>query len=199
MPTRWQGAFGTAVVLLLTAALVVLDITVGAVHRWGATHSITVDTVCGVLIVLITVLVINQVLARRSLDDRKRAIAAQAAILSAQAARTVRTTRDALTGGEEEEENARDELRSYMTMLLIAAPLLIDASTPRVFLEEAQTLAGQLARTLSKLHDDDFDPTVAGARLDDAVAAVRAVASPLVAVLTADQRSAVTPDPQPSP
>lgn len=178
-------------VLLGTAAFVVLDLADTAVRRWGDRHAITVDTVCGMLVVLITVLVVNQVLARRSLEDRKTAIAAQAAIVLSQAVRTVRATRAALSGGADDEESARDETRSYMTMLLIAAPLLIDASTARHFLEQAQALAGELAHALGDLRNESPDPTTSSARLDGAVASLRTAAAPLMAVLTDDQRSAV--------
>jgi hypothetical protein len=192
--TRWQGGIATGVVLLATAAFVVLDLTDAAVRRWGTAHTITVDTLCGVLVVLITVLVVNQVLARRTLEQRASAIAAQAAILLSQAVRTVRAVRAAL-GDAEELESAREEMRSYATMLLIAAPVLIDAARARAFLEQGQALAGELARILGDLREESADRAAATARLDGAVSSLRAAAAPLMAVLTPDQRSAVTSGP----
>ena len=43
---------------------------------------------------------------------------------------------------------ASDEVRTYMTMLLIAAPILVDAKVPRTFSEQAQKLGAQLVQTL---------------------------------------------------
>ncbi len=194
MRTRWQSGLATGVVLLGTTALIVLDLADEGVRRWGARHPITVDTVCGMLVVLITVLVVNQVLARRALRDRASAIAAQAAIVLGQAARTVRTARAALNGDAEQEESAREETRSYMTMLLIAAPVLIDAALARAFLEQSQLLARELARVLADLSDDAADRAATSAKLDAAVASLRTAAAPLMAVLTPDQRSAVASD-----
>ncbi|MGZ4294373.1 MAG: hypothetical protein ACXVRM_09050 [Solirubrobacteraceae bacterium] len=64
-----------------------------------------------------------------------------------QAVRTVQTAGATLDGAGDLEA-AGDDLRSYGTMLLIAAPLLIDGALSRTFLEEAQSLAGELVRAL---------------------------------------------------
>jgi hypothetical protein len=108
----------------------------------------------GILVLLVTILVVNRVLNVRQLRGRSRAIAAQAAIVMSQAARATRAVVSVLKG-DSNRESASDELRTYMTMLLISAPLLIDADLSRTFLEEAQTLAGQLAHVMSATRSSD--------------------------------------------
>lgn len=114
-------------------------------------------------------LIADRVVHARHLRDRPRAIAVQAAIVMTQAALTAQTA-GATLDGTGDLEAAGDDLRSYGTMLLIAAPLLIHAPLSRTFLEEAQSLAGELARALHAL-----------------------------AILSPEQREAVTEDPTTSP
>ncbi len=80
MLTRWQGGLAATVVTLVTAGLVILDLADTGVRAWGASHAITTDTVAGLLVLLITVLVVDQVVRLRQINDRSRAVAAQAAI-----------------------------------------------------------------------------------------------------------------------
>ena len=138
-------AWGAALAVTLVAlVLAVLDLDDGSVRRWWGRHAFTTSIVSGILVLLVTVLIVNRVLSVRQLRDRSRAIAAQAAIVMSQAARATRAIVAVLKGGDR--DTASDELRTYMTMLLISAPVLIDASLSRTFLEEAQTLGAELAR-----------------------------------------------------
>jgi hypothetical protein len=75
-------------------------------------------------------------------------------------------------------------------MLLIAAPVLIEISVPRAFLEEAQQLAAVLASTLAALSKRPAEEGGSIARLDDAVGRLRAAATPLLQILTPAQRAA---------
>jgi hypothetical protein len=68
-------------------------------------------------------------------------------IVMNQAARASKAM-SAVLDGVGDRETASDELRTYALMLLIAAPVMIDARMSRNFLEDAQRLAGELARTL---------------------------------------------------
>jgi hypothetical protein len=95
--------------------------------------------------------------------------------------------------GTGDREAAGDELRSYGTMLLIAAPMLIDAAMSRAFLEEAQRLAGELARALHA-HRRGTAGETERARLDDAIQRMRGASAPLLAILNPEQREAVTED-----
>jgi len=190
MPSReWTGAFTISVVAV---GLAVLDIFDGSVHRWWAEHAFTTSLVGGILVLLVTVLIADRVIHARQLRDRSRAIAAQAAIVMTQAARTSQTV-IAVLEGSGDRETAGDELRSYGMMLLIAAPLLIEASLSRTFLEEAQRLAGELVRVLYADRRGTAGETER-ARLNDAVGRMRSASEPLLAILTAEQREAVTDD-----
>lgn len=131
MPSReWSGALTISVIAVVLAALDIFD---GSVHRWWVEHAFTTSLVGGIMVLLVTVLVADRVIHARQLRDRSRAIAAQAAIVMTQAARTSQTA-IAVLEGTGDHESASDELRSYGTMLLIAAPLLIEEALSRAFL-----------------------------------------------------------------
>jgi hypothetical protein len=166
------------------------------VHRWWDEHAFTTSLVGGILVLLVTVLIADRVIHRRQLRDRSRAIAAQAAIVMTQAARSVQTAK-AMLDGTGDTEAAGDDLRAYGMMLLIAAPMLIDAALSRTFLEEAQGLGGELARALHATRGGTGG-TAERARLNDAVQRMRTASLPLLAILSPEQREAVTEDPESS-
>jgi len=95
----------------------------------------------GLLVLLITVLVVNQLLNRRQSRQRAHAIAAQAAIMVAQAARSAKAI-SSLLDGSGDRDAASDGFRTYMMMLLICAPVLMDDPVARRFLEQSQYLGG---------------------------------------------------------
>jgi hypothetical protein len=184
----WQSGFASVVAVLAMIGLVVADVTDGALRRWWAAHALTTDTVSGVLVLLVTVLVVNQVLRRRQIRDRSRAIAAQAAIMMVQATRTSQAVSAALSGSGDRGA-ATDEVRTYMMMLLVGAPVLIDARTSRSFLEEAQRLGGEMTRALTAMGREQ--PAVPSARIDDSVARLRVASAPLLSLLNLDELAAV--------
>jgi hypothetical protein len=188
--SRGQAWLGALAVTLITAVLAVLDITDRSVRRWWSEHSFTTSVVSGILVLLVTILVVNRVVYVRQLRGRSRAIAAQAAIVMTQAARATRAMVSVLKG-DGNREAAADELRTYMTMLLISAPVLIDADISRAFLEEAQTLGGQLARAAASARDGTPSAEL-GARLDAAADRLRAASEPLLQILDPEERLAVT-------
>ena len=63
----------------------------------------------------------------------------------------------------------------------------------RAFLEEAQRLAGELARAVHA-HRRGTAGETERARLDDAVQRMRGASAPLLAILNPEQREAVTED-----
>jgi hypothetical protein len=184
---EWAGAAAVTILALVLAALDILD---GAVRRWWAEHAFTTSLVGGLLVLLVTVLIADRVVHARQLRDRSRAIAAQAAIVLTQATRTVQLA-DAVLDGNGDTEAAGDALQSYGAMLLIAAPMLIDATMSRAFLEEAQRLAGELIRTLHA-HRKGTAGAAERTRLDQGIDSMRVAAQPLMAILTPQQREAVT-------
>ena len=106
---------------LITAALVVGELTSTGQRRWWAVRPLTTDTVSELLVLLITVLVVNQLLNRRQNRQRGHAVAAQAAIMATQAARSVKAV-SALLNGSGDRDAAADGFRTYMMVLLIGAP-----------------------------------------------------------------------------
>ena len=139
-------------------------------RRWWATHALTTDTVSGLLVLLITLLVVDQVVRLRQINDRARAVAAQAAIIMAQAVRAVARGTQGRGGRRRRSDRdaAADELRTYMMMLMVGAPVLIDARASRTFLEQAQAVAGLLALSLGETASSSASASV-DSRLDGAV------------------------------
>jgi hypothetical protein len=190
---RWPARSATAIVVAGVTALVALDLSDGSVRHWWAGHPLTTNIAAGLLVVLITVLVVDQVVRQRQLQDRSRAIAAQVAIVATQARRAMEAVTSAIDGQGDRDASV-DETRTYMTMLLIAAPLLIDAQLARAFLEAAQDLGGELVKALMATAGSDGATPAADGRMSDAVERVRLSAEPLLKVLGAEERVAVTGD-----
>jgi hypothetical protein len=194
--SRWQGGLAAIVVTLLAAVLVVLDINDEAMRRWWDGHAITTDTVSGLLVLMITLLVVDQVVSLRQINDRARAVAAQAAIVMTQAMRASQAVSQATATGAkpEDRDTAGDELRTYMMMLLVAAPVLIDVRVSRAFLEQAQLVAAEMARALGVRARSLKPGTLADARLDDAVQQLRCASTPLLQVLDPETQAAIRGD-----
>jgi hypothetical protein len=193
MLTRMQGGLAAAVVIPVTVGLVVLDLTDVGFREWWAARPLTTDTVAGVLVLLVTVLVVDQVVRSRQVNDRSRAVAAQAAILMGQAARSSKAVSSALDGSGDSAA-ASDAFRTYMLMLLVGAPVLIDATVSRKFLEEAQLLGAELARALASMTGTPDATTTASARLAEALDRLRKAAAPLLRPLNLEELLAAAGD-----
>jgi uncharacterized membrane protein YcjF (UPF0283 family) len=195
MLSRWWGWLAALAVTLITAALMIGEVTDTAMRRWWATHALTTDTVSGVLVLLITLLVVDQVLRLRQINDRARAVAAQAAIIMSQAVRASRAVTQGVADGAagSDRDAAADELRTYMMMLMVGAPVLIDARASRTFLEQAQAVAGLLALSLGETANSSASASV-DSRLDGAVQRLRETSTPVLSVLDPQARAAVLGD-----
>jgi hypothetical protein len=190
--TRWYGGFAAVAVMLLTIALVTLELTDPGFRRWWETRPLTTATVSGVLVVLVTVLVVNQVITRRQISDRSRAIAAQAGIVMAQAVRAARAVTAALAGTGDRAA-ATDEVRTYMIMLLVGAPVLIDTPVSRDFLEQAQHLGGEMARVAGLIGKTSGAREDSQARIDRSVARLRTASAPLLQLIDFKELTAADP------
>lgn len=190
-----MGGLAAIVATLLTAALVILDVTDVAMRRWWDGHALTTDTVSGLLVLLITLLVVDQVVRLRQINSRARAVAAQAAIIMTQAGRTLSAVTQAVAkgAGDSDRDAASDEVRTYMMMLLVGAPVLIDAQMSRNFLEQAQAVGGLMAISVG-MTAKSSGPAAKDARLDDAVQRLRAASTPLLQVLDPESQAAVRGD-----
>jgi hypothetical protein len=184
-PQEWIAAAVMAVVL----ALIALDLVDDSFNTWFDHHSFTTDAVSTLLGLAVAALVVDRISDRRRLRDRAQVMAAQGAMIAAQGLRTSQAV-TAVLAGQGDRDGAANELRTYLTMMLTGAPVLMDAPQTRVFLETSQHLAAELARALVVTragdHPDDVDQ-----RLDDAAAQVRATVEPLLETLNLDQQSAV--------
>jgi hypothetical protein len=194
--SRWEGGLAATVITLLTAVLVVLDINDKAMRRWWDGHALTTDTVAGLLVLLITLLVVDQVVSLRQINDRARAVAAQAAIIMTQAMRASRAVDQGTAKGADpgDRDTAADELRTYMMMLLVGAPVLIDERVSRAFLEQAQVVAAEMARALGVTARSPRPGTLADKRLDNSVQQLRTASTPLLQVLDPETQAAVRGD-----
>jgi len=119
--------------------------------------------------------------------------------------------------GQGDRDAAVDEFRTYMMMLLVAAPVLIDAKVSRDFLEQAQVLGAELAKALAATAKPTggaanapakpADGTAgapahqagagkaSAARLNEAVQRLRTASTPLLQVLDPETRSIIRGDP----
>jgi hypothetical protein len=173
--------------MTVVLALIALDLVDHALNAWFDRHSFATDAISTLLGLAVAALVFDRISARRSLRDRAQVMAAQGAMIAAQALRATRSVTSALDGSVERDA-AADELRTFMTMMLTGAPALMDAPQTRKFLEASQHLAAELARALgvtrSGDHPDDVDQ-----RLNDAADQVRVTVQPLLRRLDVEQQS----------
>lgn len=180
MLTRWQGWFGALAVTLVTLGLVMGEVDDAGFRRWWAGRPLTTDTVAGLLVLLITLLVVDQVVRLRQVRARAQATAAQAVIVLSEAERAARAVSAARSdaGGR---EAAIEQMRTYAIMLLVAAPVLIEAKLSRDFLEQAQQLAGEMARLLAAMAKRKPGAEApSGDRMDEALERLRAVSVPVL-------------------
>ena len=190
MPTRLLGWGAAVLATVITLAIVVGELTDARQRRWWAARPLTTDTVSGLLVLLVTVLVVNQLLNRRQARQRGHAVAAQAAIMVAQGARSAKAV-SSLIDGSGDRDAASDGFRSYMMMLLTGAPVLINDPIARHFLEQAQYLGGIMARTLTLIDGSPHGPAVSADGLNDAMQQLRSAAAPLLQQLNPEMRDAI--------
>jgi hypothetical protein len=192
---RWVGAAAIAGTLI---ALVACEIWVTAVRSWWDAHSFTGDVISSLLVVGATVLIIDEILARRQRRDRAVSVAVQVLIVYGQALRAY----DALTArpdalsvwhGTDDDQlvGARDEVRSLSSMILAASPSLFDDPEARLFLDEVQRLVGTMyaapALGFSASAASDVESMVA--RLSASKARVDGRVTPLAARLPKQYRA----------
>jgi hypothetical protein len=190
---HWRGWLAAIGATLVTAVLVIAEIDDAGLRHWWSGHALTTDTVSGLLVLLITFLVVNQVVKRRQIRDTSRAVAAQGAIIVGQAIRSANAVSAALDGSGHRDA-ASDEVRTYMIMLLVGAPVLIEGRVSRNLLEQAQHLGAEMTRVLLNLAKERGASGKQDARLNDAIAGLRSAAAPVIQQLNLDELIAAGAD-----
>jgi hypothetical protein len=175
----------------VTAALVALvacDVWIGGVRTWWDRHSLTGSVVSSLLVVAVTALVIDEVVARRQRRERSVSVAVQGLIVYGQARRAY----DAITtGGTEESHSATgapEELRTLASMLLTASPSLFDDPVARRFLEQLERFSASMFGTASA-RSRGVPGADDRARLASEMSRLQATVKPLLARIPSEDRS----------
>ncbi len=177
---RRAAAVGTTGLLV---GLVACDLWVTGVRTWWDRHSFTSCVVSSLLVLGVTVLIIDEVLARRQRKERSVSVAVQAVIVYGQARHSYEAVMAAVVAGSDRgagdgvvaeqgaQVDASDEVRILASMILIASPVLFDDPEARLFLEDVQRLAATMYGALSLRKISPEPPTGDG---DDTLVRLRA-------------------------
>jgi hypothetical protein len=193
-----------AVIALALMLLVVCDLSVQGFRVWFDNHSLTASIVSNLLVLGVTALIVDEVVARRQRNERASTVAVQAAIVYDQAQRTYSSLLAAAdqagepASGAPEDENeapgpendAPEELRALANMLLTSSPSLFDDPQARLFLEDVQRLTGVMFRASStSLIGHAGKPSREA--ITTAMDRLHASATPLIQRLSAGYRAAI--------
>jgi hypothetical protein len=168
-------------------AIVACDLWIASFRDWWDRHSLTGSIVSSLLVLGVTALIVDEILARRQRRERATSVAVQGMIVYTQAVRAYA----ALTGTGTDESDLGEEMRSLANMILTASPSLFDDPQARVFLENLQRLAGEMVRTIPSSGLVSGQPSDDRAQLAAAMSAVRTSRLPLLARLPAQYASSV--------
>ena len=174
-------------------ALVACDLWVAGVRTWWDRHSLTSSVVSSLLVLAVTALIVDEVVARRQRRQRSVSVAVQGLIVYGQARRAY----EAVTGSAAELRSSgpRDELRTLAGMLLTASPSLFDDPEARRFLEQLERFSVSMFRSLSA--SPDGVPSQDGReRLAAGMSQLKATVDPLVARIPSEDRLVLEGSPQ---
>jgi hypothetical protein len=131
------------VVSVALVTLLACDLSIAGFRAWWNAHSFTGNIVSSLLLLAVTGLVVDEVVARRQRRQREVSVAAQALIVYGQARRTCQ----ALVGNKPDDDDlraAKEESRDLANMVLTASSSLFDDPAGREFLRQVQRLMGVL-------------------------------------------------------
>jgi hypothetical protein len=169
--------FGAAIVALSLFALVACDLSIRGFQLWWDRHALTSSVATSLLVLAVTGLIVDEVVARRHRRERALSVAIQALIVYGQARRAWSTVMTAGDNREESGSTPTEELRTLASMLLTAAPGLFDDPVTRRFLDEVQRLSASILRVALKppqeLDEHDYE------RLDAAMTQLQSAVEPL--------------------
>jgi hypothetical protein len=171
--------------------IVVCDLAIPSFRDWWDRHSLTGSIVSSLLVLGVTAVIVDEILARRQRRERATSVAVQGMIVYAQAVRAYAALSGASPDGGESSADLGEEMRSLANMILTASPSLFDDPQARVFLENLQRLAGEMIRTMPSAVQAGATPSDDKAQLAAAMSAVTSSRLPLLARLPAQYRSSV--------
>ncbi len=154
--------------------LVACDLWIEGFRVWWTRHSLTGSIVSSLLVVAVTALIIDEVVADRQRRERSVSVAVQGLIVYGQTRRTYA----AVTADEEVSGAASEELRALASMLLTASSSLFDDPVARRFLAQAERLAGVMIRTVAGPSAGALTPE-SRARLTSEMTQLQAAVEPL--------------------
>jgi len=126
-----------AAVALTLFGLIASDLSIGGFRTWWDRHSLTGSIVSSLLVLAVTGLIVDEVVARRQRRERAISVAVQGLIVFGQARRTC----DAIMRSDVDDpcsSGAAEELRTLASMLLTASPSLFDDPEAHRFLEQVE-------------------------------------------------------------
>jgi hypothetical protein len=179
-----------AAIALALVALVICDLSVQGFRVWFDDRSLTASILSNLLVLGVTALIVDEVVARRQRNDRANSVAVQAVIVYDQAQRTYSAQMAAIDAAGEPENDAPEELRALANMLLTSSPSLFDDPQARLFLEDVQRLTGVMFRANSSSPIGHADKPSREA-ITIAMDRLHASATPLIQRLSAGYRAAI--------
>jgi len=133
-----------AAVALTLFGLIASDLWIGGFRAWWDQHSLTASIVSSLLVLAVTGLIVDDVVARRQRRQRAVSVAVQGLIVFGQARRAcgaiLRSDLD------DARPSAVEELRSLAGMLLTASPSLFDDPLARQFLDQVERFSVAMFR-----------------------------------------------------
>ena len=169
--------FAAATVTMSLLALVACDLWIRSFQLWWDRHSLTGSVATSLLVLAVTGLIVDEVVARRQRRERALSVAVQALIVYGQAHRAWNAVVKTGDTAEGSASTPSEELRTLASMLLTAAPELFDDPLARRFLKEVERFSVSVFRMATasrgQLSEDDR------AHLESAMTQLHAAVEPL--------------------
>ena len=147
----------------------------------------TGSVVSSLLVLAVTALIVDEVVARRQRRERAVSVAVQGLIVYGQARRAYDTIMNGDTN-DTRSSGVADELRTLASMLLTASPSLFDDAEARQFLEQVERFSVSMFRTLSTSPGEAID-TGSLAHLASELPRLQATVEPLALRLSTEDRA----------
>jgi hypothetical protein len=179
--------FAAATAALTLFGLIASDVWIGGFRSWWDRHSLTGSIVSSLLVLAVTGLIVDEVVARRQRRERALSVAVQGLIVFGQARRAC----GAILSGDVAESGssaAADELRNLASMLLTASPSLFDDPEARRFLEQVERFSVSMLRAVAPSSATALSPE-SRKRLTSEMAHLNTTVAPLLARIPLKDRT----------